>query len=410
MIRLALVGFGGYGRHLSRRILELSADLNIRLVAAADTRRGALSQEAEHLRRHDVTLYDDALTMFQDLRGACEAVYIAAGIPAHEPLAVAAADAGFHIHLEKPPAATIQEIDRIRRALSKNRRMCLVGFQGMTDQAVGLIKQRVVGGRLGKVGRLTCRAGWPRKQSYFHRNDWAGRLKTNSRWVLDGPVTNALAHEIARMLYLASPRENHLADPTTVRAELYAAGDTESHDTAAVEVCTAADQKAVLVVTHRSAGEFGPILELQAEGGTAVWGRNDGAKIKYADGSEESCPPDEDGGRTQMIARFIEALRADDPSMLRCPLDQAAKMTLAGNGAHESSGRIHRIPADLCRELDAGADDKRIVVEGLDALVGAAADGRCLFADLPNRPGWAVQTDPFDLTDYRSFPQRFQCD
>ena len=93
MIRLTLVGFGGYGRHLSRRILELSADLGCRLVAAADTRLDTLIEEADHLRRHDVTLYGDAFKMFKDLRGACDAVYIAAGIPAHDPLAVAAANA-----------------------------------------------------------------------------------------------------------------------------------------------------------------------------------------------------------------------------------------------------------------------------------------------------------------------------
>ena len=288
--------------------------------------------------------------------------------------------------------------------------MCVVGFQGLTDEALGLIKQRVVSGRLGDVRRLTCRAGWPRKRSYFNRNAWAGRLKADGRWVLDGPVTNALAHQVAHMLYLASPQENHLADPVAVRAELYAAGETESHDTAAVEIRTAAGQTATLLVTHRSAEEFGPIIEVEAGSGTATWSSKDGTNIHYTDGSMESCPPDKDTGRIQMITRFIEAVRADDPSMLRCSLDQAAKMTLAGNGAHESSGRIYRIPAGLCREIDAGADDKRIVVEGMDALIHQAADASCLFGDLPDRPAWAATTEPFDLTDYRSFPQRFRYD
>jgi hypothetical protein len=82
-------------------------------------------------------------------------------------------------------------------------------------------------------------------------------------------------------------------------------------------------------------------------------------------------------------------------------------MVLALDGAHESSGRVHRISDGFKRRLDEGTDKARTVVEGLDKMLVQAARGRLLFSELPDAPGWAVSTQAYDLTGYTSFPQRF---
>jgi len=404
MIRLGLVGFGGYGWGFVQLIRQVGETAGCRLVAAADTRLSVLTDKAQELSSDGVELFDDPLAMFDALRGRCEAVYVATGIPSHAPLTIAAARAGCHVHVEKPPAATVQEIDAMLSALDAAGRFCTVGFQALHCADIRLIKDRVASGRLGRVKTLVCHAGWPRTRAYYTRTDWAGKLSLKDTWVLDGPAMNALAHQVTNMLFLASAEPGRLATPTAVRAELYAAGPVESHDTAAIEIRTAEGPTAWFLASHCSEANFGPIIELEAERGHVVWSMREGAKVAYADGSTESCPADD--GRPEMVANLVEAIRLNDPSVLRCPLPETRKFVLALDGAHESSGCVRRIPAAEVRRVGEGADARTVVV-GLDGLLPRAAAARCLFSDLPDAPAWAARTQPFSLEGYRSFPRRF---
>ena len=407
MIRVAVVGVGGYGSSLIDGLRKAGQRGLCRLVAAADARLDALADRAEALAREGVQLYDDAAGMFADQRGRCEAVYIASSIPTHAPLTVAAARCGYHVHLEKPPAATVQEIDEMLAALDAAGRMCLVGFQAFHGH-MRLIVEALAAGRLGRVERITCAAGWPRNRDYYARNDWAGRFRTGPAWVLDGPVTNALAHQLAHMLAMAAGRPGALARPAAVRAELYAAGDVESHNTAAIEVRTAEGPIIHFFCSHATAGMFGPQIEVFAERARAVYHPNDGSTIFWNDGPAEK-PQGTDDAQDEMIANFLDAVAAAAPARLRCPLAETRKYTLALDGAHESSGRVHRIAGEHFRVEQAGTGEQHVVVEGLDDAIAAANRQGKLFSDLPQRPAWAVATEPFDLADYRRFPQRFQC-
>ncbi len=408
MIALAVVGITGYGWSLIQQIQKASSALDCRLLAAADNQMSKAPERVERLKADGVQLFDDAAKMYEALAGRCDGVYVATGIHSHEPLAVAALQAGYALHLEKPAAATVQEVDRMLEELARSGRFCLVGFHAVHSDEIRFIKDRVVAGRLGAVRSLTCRASWPRGKAYYERNEWAGRLRVGERWVLDGPASNALAHQITNMLLLASPQANRLAAPTKVRAELYAASRIEGHDTAAIEIRTAEGQTARLLVTHCGAEAFGPVIEIDAERGRAVYESKVGATITYDDGSSESCPASADSGRGEMIANFVAAVAANDGSALRCPLVEARAMTLAMDGAHESSGSIARIPAAACRTGTGERGGERTVVDGLDELVAEAGQNQCLLSDLPGAPPWARATAEFDLAGYSSFPQRFQ--
>ncbi|MFP4057237.1 MAG: Gfo/Idh/MocA family protein [Candidatus Brocadiia bacterium] len=408
MVRLAIVGIGGYGWDLARLILGLSEKLGCRLVAAADPRFAELPERASQLREAGAELFADAAAMFDALRDRCEGVYIATGIPSHAPLAIAAFEAGYHVHLEKPPAATVQEVDAMVRAARAAGRMCLVGFQALHSRDIHFLKERAVWERLRPVRSIVCHAGWPRSRAYYGRNAWAGRLRRGTAWVLDGPATNALSHQVVNMLFLAGAEASRLAEPAAVRAELYAAGPVEAHDTAAIEIRTADGPPVVFLGTHCSERQFGPVIDLRAEAGAATWEMGRGAVVRYADGSQERCEADPCGGREAMVANFVEALRADDASLLRCPLAATRPFVLALDAAHESSGRIHRIAASHAGTQEPDAGDGRTVVEGIDELLVECAERRCLFSDLDGAPPWAVATEPYALDgDYR-FPQRFR--
>ncbi|MFP4355740.1 MAG: Gfo/Idh/MocA family protein [Phycisphaerae bacterium] len=407
MIRLGIIGFGGYGWSLVRTIEKHSARLNCRLVAAADTRMSELPERSVHLLQEAVALSDDALCLFDSMQQQMDAVYIATGIGSHMPLTVAAARRGYHVHLEKPPAGTVQEVDAMRKALADHGRLCLVGFQAVHKADVGELKRRICQGSFGRIRSLSCWAAWPRGAGYYARNDWAGRLQSGRTWVLDGPASNALAHQITNMLLLASDEEG-LADPVAVRAELYAAGAVDSHDTAAIEIKTAQGPEIHFLATHRCEGYHNPLITIEAEKARIEWDFNRGATIHHSDGRVETLPGDNANQHGNMVENFIQAVRNEDPAILRCSLDEARKMVLALNGAHESSRRIHRIGPEYLTEEGPDPDFRNI--RQISEILQAAAEAHCLPSDLPQPPGWAVATQPFVLKDYHTFPDRFTAD
>ena len=409
MVRLCVVGFRGYGSVLADVILRNREKLNCRLVAAAEMLMSECTEFAKRLSDNGVALYDDAIKMFDEMQGKCDAVYIGSGISSHEPLTIAAVQRGFHVHVEKPPAATVQEVDRMLEAVTKHRRLCVVGFQAVHSDNIRFIKDRLLSGKLGQIQAITCRTGWPRGASYYSRNNWAGKLLLGDRWVLDGPATNALAHQITNLLLLASEHPYRLARPVAVRAELYATGSVEAHDTAAIEIRTDAGPTVHFLATLCPESKYGPVLEVIARKGKAVYNYGGATEITYADGTSQTCPSDPTHGQDNMLAEFVDAIRTDDATNLRCDLANARMMTLAVNAAHESSGRIHRIPDSFCHLKKHVTKDQFVVIDGIDYLMARSVENACLLSDSPGAPAWTVATKPFDLAGYAGFPQQFQC-
>lgn len=405
MIGLAVVGIGGYGFSLAQQIVQAGPEAQCRLVAAADNRLDQLSEQAAFLKSHGVEPFADFTEMLARLQGRCQGIYIATGIASHTPMTIAAARAGYHIHLEKPPAATVQEIDEMLAALAQTGRACLVGVQALHGLDLRLLKRRIVEGRLGDIRSVTCRALWPRDAGYYGRNAWAGKFRAGGRWVLDGPATNACFHQVVNSLHLAARHEG-LATPVAVRGELYAAGSVESHNLAAFQVRTEEGPLVQLTLAHCTEGSVDPEIEVVGTGGTIHWPVFATGTIRYADGRIETVEHDKLMGR-RMVTHFVQAVRAGDGSSLRCPLGEARKAVLALDGAHESSRRVHRIADRHVRVLDEGTPQARVAVEGLEETLARCFAARQLPSDLPDAPPWAVAGDWFDTRGYARFPAVF---
>ena len=160
--------------------------------------------------------------------------------------------------------------------------------------------------------------------------------------------------------------------------------------------------------SHATSGQFGPVIEVAAERGSAVYAQRQASTVTYDDGTSESRAY-EPLEQARMIENFIDAVRSGDPHRLRCRLAETRNFVLALDAAHESSGRIHRIDEEYWHVEGVGDDDQRVVVPGLDELLKEAAERGRLLSDLPDAPPWAVATEPFDLTGYDSFPRWFDC-
>jgi len=413
-VRYAVVGAGGFAASHLRRILQHGPDLGCELTAVAIRPQDRRGGQVEQFAARGVEVFDEAGEMFRRLAGRVDGVFIPTGIHTHCELTCAALRAGHHVYVEKPPAATVQEVDRMLRAVAESGRMCCLGFQAIFGRSINLIKARVVSGALGEVRRLRCWAFWPRAEEYYARNEWAGRLKVGDAWVLDGPSNNALSHQIANMLYLASPQPRSFATPRAVRAELYRCRSGPSEDTSAVEILTEEGPRAYFLASDCVSGpQAGPWIEMDCSEATVRWGAGGRGEIRYADGRAEAFCDDGAAAPLAALANFTEAVRAGQAGLLKCDLTMGRAFTLVVNGAFESSGRVHPIPdrfvghsRDPAGAASSGSVGPHPVIEGINEVIARCAAEGALYSDLGCE--WAVPTEPFDLSSYAEFPQRFR--
>lgn len=408
MVKYAIAGIGGYGWTLVQALYNQIQNeaLDAKLIAAADNCIQDFPDKEMFLKNDNVQLFDDAVKMFDAVKDDCDAVIIATSIPSHAPLVKAAAERNLHIHVEKPAAATVQEVDDMLMSVRKNHVLDMVGYQSQHGDDLKYIKEILVSQKLGSIKSMVCMAGWPRKQSYYDRNGWAGRLKDGPYWVLDGPATNALNHQITNLLYLSGTEMNQYATPAALRAELYATDNFDSHNTAAMEIHTGREFKAYFICSHCTDTQFGPTIDIECEKGFVRWTFMDQYEIQYSDGKKEILPA-EKHAREKLVVDFAKAVETEDRNLLGCTLEDARNTTLTINAAHESSRKIHTITENFYSNVPVDTNDQRYVVYGLDELIISAAKHKALFSDLENAPEWAAKTETFKIDYYTEFPQRF---
>lgn len=141
-LRVALVGLGYWGPHFVRIVTE---HRDAELVWCCDRSESALELPERRVPQVRRT------TEFADILDdeTVEAVVIATPTATHGELAVAALGAGKHILVEKPLAASVQEIDRIEAA--RGDRVVMVGHTFVYNSAIAEVRRLVATGELGSV-------------------------------------------------------------------------------------------------------------------------------------------------------------------------------------------------------------------------------------------------------------------
>jgi predicted dehydrogenase len=291
----------------------------------------------------------------------------------------------------------VQEVDRLIEARDAAGRFVAVGYQHMFAPTTMAIKSRLLDGQIGTVRSFTCRGLWPRLDSYYARNAWAGRLRSGDAWVLDSPFNNALAHDLVMMCFLAGTSPETPAGIESVEAELYRAHEIESADTACLRIRTTSGLTLHFYVTHASEAHFGPETLVEGDDGTLVRTPRD-ATIRRR-GSE----PERLGiaSREDLGTHMLDALhrRLCGENAFICTLEVARAQTVVADAAHESSA-IHTIPPKYIARREE-KDSIKTVVEGLDEAIGRCAAEKKLFSEI-GLP-WARPGVVFSTTGYGSF-------
>jgi UDP-N-acetyl-2-amino-2-deoxyglucuronate dehydrogenase len=132
---------------------------------------------------------------------------------AHMESAVAAAEAGKHVVVEKPLEITLERCDRIIEACQRNHvKLCTI-FPSRFGDANMALKKAVEGGRFGRLtlGETTCK--WWRPQSYYDQGGWRGTMALDG----GGALMNQAIHNVDLLAWMMG-RVTHVTGYTATLA------------------------------------------------------------------------------------------------------------------------------------------------------------------------------------------------
>jgi predicted dehydrogenase len=397
MLKLAMIGAGGYAYELIKRIWTIPEKIELVAVSSNPLRKSAGRQACLD---RSVEVYDNVDQLLEKVKGQCDVVFIPTPIHTHFSLTKRCIDNGFDVFLEKPPVATIQELDELASYASHHNKKVAVSFQSLYTTIMQEMKTRLVHGEFGEIKRVKGMAGWPRLDSYYNRSGWAGKLRVNGDWVLDGTINNPLAHMLSNELYLATRRADRMAEPITVQAELYHGHDIESEDTSSLRIWTDEDVEVIFNASLCSHSEMDPLIIVECEKATIEYSNFNMAMITFEDGKTDKIE-DKSEQRTHMLSELSDSYKGLKP--FAAMLETCRPFTLAVNGAFESCGGSHRIAQKYIERFEQG-DTVKTVIKGIDHVLQVAhANGR-LFSEMGVE--WSVVSEKYDVTGYCRFPSK----
>ncbi|MFJ3668663.1 Gfo/Idh/MocA family protein [Streptomyces sp. NPDC090106] len=370
-VDIVLAGARGHGRWHLDNIRRLQDKGIVRLAGVCELTPLAEGEIPEGLGTPD---QDADLGTLLDRTGARIAV-ICTPIPTHTDLALVAARRGVHLLLEKPPAPSYAEFRRMADGVAAAGAVCQIGFQSLGSHAVPAIRRLVEDGAVGEVTGIGGAGAWSRPESYYRRAPWAGRRRLNGVDVVDGALTNPLAHAVATGLALNG--STRAEDVTAIETELLRANAIESDDTSCVRVTTAQGRPVTVAATLCAEHPDDPYVLVHGDRGRITfWYKQDRVLLQRAGHGPEELRY----GRADLLENLVDHL-TDGTALLVPPDDTGAFMKVveairtAPDPAPLPGTAWHLIPG-------AAPEADRRVVPGVDALVTASADTLALYSEL----------------------------
>ena len=365
-VPIVLAGARGHGRWHLDNISRLQAKGTVRLAGICELTPLGEDEIPDGLGAPEQSADLGALL---DSTGARAAI-VCTPIPTHTDLALTAAERGVHLLLEKPPAPSYAEYRRMADGIAGAGVACQIGFQSLGSHAVPAIRRLLAEGAIGEVTGVGGAGAWARDEAYYRRAPWAGRRRLNGADVVDGVLTNPLAHAVATSLALLGA--TRAEDVTGIETELLRANDIESDDTSCVRVRTT--HGPVMVAATLCAEQPGEpyVLVHGSRGRITFWYKQDRVLLQRSGHG----PRETSYGRTDLLENLADHL-TDGTLLLVAPAETGAFMKVVE--AVRTAPDPLPLPRSAWHRLP-GAD--RRVVTGVDGLVAASADTLALYSEL----------------------------
>jgi len=250
---------------------------------------------------------------------------------AHLEPAVAAAEAGKHIIVEKPLEITLERCQKIIDACKKNNVLVATIFHSRFHDSSLKLKSAIDAGRFGRLTLGDAILKWYRTQEYYDSGAWRGT------WELDGggALMNQAIHSIDLLIWLMGP-----VTEVTAHTALLAHERIEVEDTAVATVKFANGALGTIVGTTAAYPGYLKRIEICGSAGSAILEEEDIIRWDFA----ETSPSD---------AAVLEAM---------------ANRKSGGGGAADPAAINFAGHAKLFANMIAAIDGKeKIVVDGPEA-------------------------------------------
>ncbi|MFF5565589.1 Gfo/Idh/MocA family protein [Streptomyces sp. NPDC012623] len=371
---VVLAGARGHGRTHLLNIRRLQEAGLVRLVGICElTPLGA-----EELTGLGEPAQSADLGELLDRTGARIAV-ICTPIHTHTELALTAASRGVHTLLEKPTTPSFAAYEGLLTGLEKYGTACQVGFQSLGSHAVEAIRKLITDGAIGEVRGIGAAGAWARDEAYYTRAPWAGRRTLDGRDVVDGVLTNPLAHALATALRIdGSDRADSVGG---IRLEQFRANDIEADDTTCLRLLTGGGTAVTVAVTLCAERPDEPYVLIHgASGRITFWYKEDRVLLQRAGRGPEQT----EYARTDLLENLVAHVREGAP-LLVPPERTGAFMRIVESV--RTAPLPAPLPADAWYSAPGGTGPRRIV-RGIDALVARSAESLSTFSELG--AGWAA--------------------
>ncbi|MFO0846716.1 MAG: Gfo/Idh/MocA family oxidoreductase [Gemmataceae bacterium] len=192
-VRVGLIGCGKVGQ-IHAVALRGLAEAELAAVCDVSPERARAFAE-----RYGARGYTDVAAMLRE--GRVEAVVIGTPHPLHAAPAVRCAEAGVHVLVEKPMAATLVDCDAMLAAANKAGVRLGVISQRRFFEPVRRMKEAIDGGKIGRpaLGVFTMYS-W-REPSYYQSDPWRGKWDTEG----GGVLVNQSPHQLDLLLWFLGP-------------------------------------------------------------------------------------------------------------------------------------------------------------------------------------------------------------
>ncbi len=321
--RIALIGITGYGaihlRALLSDELRERVDFRAAVVINPEEAHGACQKLCDA----KVKLYSSVDDLWAEQAGKIDLCIIPTGIAWHCSMTRQALAVGANVLLEKPAAASLEEVDAMIEAEAQSGKTVAVGFQDIYRPCLQWAKATILAGDLGQIQRIRAMCLWPRPSSYYQRNNWAGRLRNNIGWVLDSPVNNAMAHFVNLGLFLAGAKQHAAARCHSLQASLYRVQDIESFDTVSLRAQLDTGQELSFWGSHSSPASIQPVVLLEGSNGNLRWTQDDGVTIEVPGEPPRRYPPRDVFQTTLIIDKFLDHIEGITAPLCTLPMARA---------------------------------------------------------------------------------------
>jgi predicted dehydrogenase len=216
MLGFAIVGCGMIARFHARALADVPGTRLVALVSRNPANAAAVAEVAGV--RSEI--YTELAPVLE--RPDVDVIIVTTASGAHMEPALAAAEAGKHVVVEKPLEITLERCDRIIDACDRHRvKLCTI-FPSRFADANQALKAAVSAGRFGHLTLAETMCKWWRPQSYYDEGGWKGTMALDG----GGALMNQAIHNVDLLTWIMGPARSVCGFTATLAHECIEVEDT----------------------------------------------------------------------------------------------------------------------------------------------------------------------------------------